>query len=232
MSNLGGTVPAEKYTTLIIRDNKPDSTGLFIKYKNKYFILSTAHQFWENNKTNFGFLINGEQLSFAGNHHYMNRETGVEKDFDFSLLEVESNFFNGLLGANNFYDIGTQAGDLTSEKHKYYLFGYPAKVKIEMSKRITYPFRLIFDEINFSKTGSPFYHVNYSRKKVFLNANKRSMGPIPRGCSGSGVWNIKNPSPILIGIMQEYDSNKSKIRVLKLDVVRNFIDKVLMRPHP
>lgn len=217
----------QNYTTLILKENEPEATGLFVKYSSKYFILSTAHQFWNNDKTDFKFTYANSTIAITAQHYYMNPKEESEDDLDFSQNELSHEVVLKKMDMEDFYDLKSELPRGLNILENNYIFGFLAnRYHFKNGALFHEPFEFYFNEPKFEEPSS-FFSIKYKRRKVFLKRFKRSVGPIPKGCSGCGIWNLNSPRAVLIGMLTEYNANRAEIKALKIPVVTNFIEKYL-----
>lgn len=117
---------------------------------------------------------------------------------------------------------------------------YPAsKTKLKLkNKELKFNplvLRTLITKKDCTKFGFPqeFHHIVEYPRKSFLESTtgKRIIAPKPHGMSGSGLWVLLGDSaldnqPYLIGVLSEYDENRSLIFSTKIDLFLSILKQV------
>lgn len=214
-------------TCMLLNDNhlnkrqeyemKVIGTGVFIQFKNYYFLISAAHVFDYFNERNIQTKIPleaGSNMLFEpGGLLSVNNTTKRKKDFvdiGFLLLDLES-----VLEISKHYTFLKE--DNLAPNHNfinyefYSFFGYPttlSKTKYDKSSFHSVPFLHLTTPLQEEKYNKyerqPRYNVitSYDRKNSLnIKTKTVSNGPDLFGISGCGLWFI-DPSDIMKGYVE------------------------------
>ncbi len=213
---------AENFTCLILKKNIPEASGVFVKYNNFFFVISSAHQFWENEKTDFYFVYQTKIFPLIGYQIYNNKESNPAIDFDYSITKLSDSII-AEMDKNDFYDLNIDLRFYEKSIINYFFSGFLVnKVKVGVKGKKIERFKYAFNDLIEGKELGAFFYIQFNRRKSFLKAN-RSIAPIPKGCSGTGIWANVDSEPILIGLLLEYDPKDCKIKALKIQFIVNRI---------
>jgi hypothetical protein len=213
-----------RHTTIILKKGKPEASGVFVKINQGYFLISTAHQYWNNKTADFDFVYDQNPITMAGNHIYNSKNDDERYDLDFAVLKIDNRIVRDFMSDNDFYDLESETLNQNSNIIKFHLHGFLAnKVKFEISQKIIRSFEYSFLNIIHPKELSFFFYIDYQIRKVGTERTGRSRGPTPKGCSGAGIWAITSERLHLIGLLVEYDSTSSLLKAVKIQTIKDFI---------
>lgn len=230
-----------------VKHNKPKlppypfSSSVLVSVNGKYFLISSAHTFHEEDSESLGIMIENDFCAFGGNLRYF--EPNIEGGYDPHKLDIAV-FKLDIITVNAFKEKYTfLTWDKLGFKHnpllpsRYLFFGYPS-VKTQKhfpTKRII-PTSLTVRTIGVED--KYYYENNFDIRKSLLvllkqlnaSLNIQPNKPLPEldGISGCGIWNVlnlsvENPQFELVSIVTGQDYSKSILFSTRIDVLHDLL---------
>lgn len=206
-------------------------TGVLIKTKCSYYLLSARHVFENdkkvlNKKTINNVVYHKDDTAYPIDGHFAYYSANENIDILVCKLteytrEVLSQFFEFM----PFYMMPQDS--VLQHTKDYYIVGYPiGKIKSSHPydytiKRSIYTIQtagLEFDEFNF--------HVEFHRDKMINpQTGLKISAPNIKGMSGCGLWYKFQENIYLVGIVHNCDNKKSIISAIKIDYVIDILNR-------
>lgn len=226
-------------------------TGVFIQFKNHYFLITAAHvidHFHEHNIQPRIALENGSKNLFQPGGTISVNKTDLRKNdpFDIAFMLLNTESVNEISKYYSFLKEENLAIDHKFiMKEAYAFYGYPytiSQTKYDKSAFQSVPLVHLSTPLSEDKYALfdrfPEYNVitSYDQKKSFsLKAKKISNGPDLFGISGCGLWFIdtRNLSsglmePKLTAIMTDWSvKNRNYIFGTRISVITHNIERIL-----
>lgn len=222
----------------------PNGCSVLLEYNKSFYSISNAHVLADNNYGNTYFLEGkGITSNMGGKIFTSNPGSGEPRSkdiFDLAVVQLASQTVEALKRSGKSFisirDIKT--GHKLSNSGTLFFVGYPAsktKIKIAETKTVQRrPFYLLTHPVLLSRPKSVIhtadFHIvaKYSKRKIRnFSTLVESVGPSPRGMSGSGIWLISKANfevkAELIGIFSEYHENRSILIGSKIDLYIDLI---------
>lgn len=222
----------------------PNGCSVLLEYNNNFYCISNAHVLADNNYGKTYFLEGqGITSNMGGRIFTSNPESGEPRNkdiFDLAVVQLASETVEALKrSGKSFMSISDiKTGHKLSMSDTLFFVGYPAsKTEIKVSEIKTVqrrPFFFLTHPVHLRRPKNVIhttdFHViaKYSKSKIKnFSTHVESVGPSPRGMSGSGIWLISEVNfevkAELIGIFSEYHENRSILIGSKIDL---FIDLI------
>lgn len=232
---------AQKYTTKLLVDHgmgyKVHGTGVFIKLREHYFLLTAAHviDLYDNLKIPLG----SEQLLKPGGLiKYSNPEKTRESDpIDIAFMKLDDYTVSELINHYNFLSEKNILINHETKKNFYTFLGYPTTFSEYSILKSSFHSNVFFHS-NYAESQKTYTQLNrdqtrniiikYNRKKT-INTRKVeiTMGPDLYGMSGCGLWftnpleiSLSKSEPKLVAIMTDWPiKNRTVVIGTKMNVI-------------
>ena len=232
----------------LIIENKisPHGCSVLVEHNSRYYCLSNSHVLNRIKFPEIFFLgrdfktveINGD-LFFS---EPINNEKNAKDAYDVAIMELPLQLANKLI-FNGYKFLSLKKAEQSISllrENKTMIAAFPAnKTKFNFKEKKLKFNPLIVRTIprvkDYSNHGFPskFHHVVEYPRKSFreTSTGKKIIASKPYGMSGSGLWILVGESavdykPYLIGILTEYDENKSLIFSTKIDLYISVMEQV------
>lgn len=215
--------------------------GVFIKYKEVYYVVTAAHVLAEHTNSTYVNLKN--KILFVGGKIFSSiiSESGNREDdkIDVSVVKLEIESAQELLNVFNPIDI-EEVGFKHSLKNDdlYFSAGYPyTKTKYKRNSNIiksqSYKLRSIpILDYNFAKFG--FCHtttiaIKFDKEITSASITYPHLAPDLKGMSGSGLWYIEDGRKSLIGIVIQIVKERGYKAILATKIDIAFGEEILSK---
>lgn len=219
----------------------PAGSGVFINYKNNYYVVTAAHVLAEHSSNTF-VILHDKELVIGGNLISSPMPASGERNddkIDISILRVDSQSVNDLLSRFTAIDVSEiETNHILENTATYFCVGFPltrtkkiwGKDEIK-SLGFSYQSEPIvnfdFEKYGFNKTST--YAIKYDGEITSEKIPQVHLSPKITGISGSGLWHFygKNKKS-LIGIVLERinDPGNKVILATKIEIVLKMIDEM------
>lgn len=219
----------------------PFASSVLITLNDKYFLVSSAHTFHEEDLQSIGVMMGQDFCAIGGKLRYF--EPNIENDYDpykldIAIFRLDDITVDALKKRYSFLTWNKIGFDhYPSWKSRYIFFGYP-----EVKTKKNFPTKnIIPTAITVRTIGLPeeyYYENNFDIRKFLLllinqegaDLNTEQIKPLPEldGISGCGIWNvltlsIENPQYELLSIVTGHDHSKSILYSTKIDVLLDLL---------
>lgn|GEM_PF-5408217 len=223
--------PGTKYVV------RPVGSSVLLGHNEIFYCVTNAHILDHINFNKiFAMIGNGNNCSIGGElRSTAPPDKGDRKDdiYDITIVKLDEQTVTTLKSAGYVFlhidDIHSayQAGPF----NKLLFLGYPiSKTKFDYpgNKIILSPIKFLGNPITKEYRSLPFnlathIMVKYERKNLMDENSNFITGPVPRGLSGSGIWEIGYSGDKcivqLVGILTEYNDNRSILIGTKIGLV-------------
>jgi len=248
MQSLRSTCQMYRFKPGTVELPRPHGCAILVRDGANFYCLSCAHVLADEHLSEaFILLGNGRVMSIGGQYEYVKIPKSGRSDDQLDILVVQLNYetVQGLVGRGyEFLDIAyVETGHTLAQEDCLLISGYPAsRTKIRSRDKIVVAKPLIMEATpyfkNLSKIGfqvTVHIFVKYSRRNILeAGSDRQSVGPLPYGISGSGLWLLKKVGlltykPFLLGIFSEYLENRALLVSTNIDL---FIDLIKKRIDP
>lgn len=223
----------------------PHATGVLIKRRNAYFLLTSGHCIEEKGKVyKFGIVVKEKLYFFQENkfiHYDSQNDLGIIKLSEESVAICKEHY--QFLEENQLYK-----QHIIEKAPKYFIVGYPCSLsKLNRQKTILtvepFPYLTVPKDISIYgiRKEDPYKRIllSYHKDKAsFFFDDKIHSSPSPYGLSGCGLWYIPsfkitdmNNIPFgLIGVMTNFDEylKHSLICATRIDEALKVTDPIAM----
>lgn len=233
-------------------ERKPHGCAVLLTYNSKYYCLSNSHVFDKAKFPNVYMLTTeNEPVLLEGGLMYSEPSLGdsIRNDtFDVGIIELTPNV-KDKFSSSGYIFLGLEQVETSVSllsNNVTMIAAYPATKTQFDTKTKSLKFNpLIVRTIpvtkDYSYLGFPkeYHHIIDYPKKSFreTSTGQRLTAALPHGMSGSGLWILVGTSdldyqPFLIGILSEYDENKSLIFSTKIDLYLSIIKQIFDKSLP
>jgi hypothetical protein len=230
---------------------KPHGCSVLLTCSSKYYVLSNSHVLNKLKFTKVFFLDSMcTPILLEGDLFFSEPIIGETKrdTYDTATMRISFELANELM-SNGYQFLELEKAEtnvVLLRESVTMIAAYPANTtKLKLSKKQLKFNPLIVRTIptikdyQFIDFPSAFHHiVEYPRKSFIETSTKqRRIAPKPHGMSGSGLWILAGEShlnhrPYLIGILSEYDKNRSLIFSTKIDIYISIMQQVFDEKIP
>lgn len=245
----------KKYTPQLYRkrsNEKPidldaHASAILVKISEYYFLITAGHVYRENNNPipfdEVGVLCENTFIVLEGEIAFADPSLSEINDkIDISVLKLNDEVVKVLSKFHDFLDfkdIDYSHSIVTSPS--YLLYGYPvnrSKKRPDQGKIIVNPFSFTtrWSGVKKQQRMNLELHshvaLDFQRRRIFsFDDNKRKMGPLPYGISGSGVWYLPRVAvkkgeevPVkLVGLLTEWDNFNSAVIGTRIHIITETI---------
>ncbi len=219
-------------------------SGVFVQYKNQYYVVTAAHVFAEYSTKTF-VIADGKEITLGGilyNSPMPSTEDRADDKIDISILELNEESSRGLLTTfkpiqENEIELNHQLSDTAT----YFAVGFP-QTKTEKVwnkneiKSIGYTYQSIpildYDYGQFGFRKETTIAIMFDGKVTSATDPFPHRAPRMQGMSGSGLWNFRGKDEKrLIGISIERNNTTGHTAVFatKIDVVISMIETEIIK---
>ena len=216
----------------------PYATGILLRTKNKYYILSAGH-IANDLRDNKILIIDSDTYNFIeGEAELIDPQKSAANDIiDLVCISPSKSLISNLQSQYRFLDYqNVLLGHEVINEQRYLIFGFPSSysrinpmtkgIKPRAFSFLTKPINSgLYEKMDYSKRFN--YLLHYSRKSTFRYTEEGTLtGPKPYGLSGSGLWflpeyNIEKGETVphsLVGIMTEFNNKYNALIGTKIGI--------------
>jgi len=220
----------------------PYSSCVLIKFHEKHFLVSAAHNFHEEDLESIGIMIERDFYTIGGILEYWepNTEDHYPNNLDIAIFKLDEITISAFKKRYQFLDwqkVGFN--HYTTLNSRYLIYGYPgSKTKKHAPTKTITPTSLTIRTIGVQESyylensidADKFLVLSVPQYQVSsLNSNSLTNLPALGGISGCGIWNvinlsIENPQYELVSIVTGEDSAKTIIHSTKMYVLYSIFE--------
>lgn len=235
-----------------LNNNKiiPFACTTLCKHNSQFYLLSNSHVFNKKKFSELYFLdMEFNLIMIEGDTFFSESEIRNHNDtYDIAVMRIPVSLAAEFeRNAYDFLELETLLTKIDLVKESVVMIAaYPAsktEINFQIKELKFNPtiVRTIPSVKDHFKLGFPkdFHHtVKYPRRSfIETSTRKRTIAPNPYGMSGSGLWLLVGESdlnhyPKLIGILTEYDENRSLIFATKIDIYLSVIKQLFDNTVP